>query len=157
MARFGRALRQRNVEIGLGDETDSLEALQLIDIGDADDVYYALRTALKIDRRHWGTFDLLFDRMWRRGDRELDHDPFPGSDAISERPAFELRRSGPAPPDSVDATPEGDTAAGYSPEARLRTKTFDECTPQDLAAMQHLLDRLARRLATPTSHHSRTK
>ncbi len=154
MARFGRALRARGVEVSIGDETDALGALQLIDIGDTDDVYYALRTVLKIDRRHWNAFNLLFDRMWRRAQDEPGREPFPVASREAERPAFEIRRADPSPAEdteSTDTVEQSDKTEGYSPEARLRSKTFDECTPQDLADMQRLLDRLARRLASRAS------
>jgi uncharacterized protein len=45
----------------------------------------------------------------------------------------------------------GADAPGYSPEALLRRKPFDECTPGDLAAMERLLARAALRLATRRS------
>jgi hypothetical protein len=47
-------------------------------------------------------------------------------------------------------TPSGDTPA-WSPEALLRRKSFEECTPADLAAMERILDRMATRLATRRS------
>jgi len=152
VARFARSLRARSIDVTLKDETDGLEALALIDIGDAKEVYYALRTALKIEHRHWSIFNLLFDRMWRRGAADPGADAFPGSDNKADRAAFEIRRAETAPAKAPDADPARHrTTAGYSPEAQLRRKTFDECTSEDLAAMQRLLDRLARRLATRPS------
>ena len=52
-------------------------------------------------------------------------------------------------PDEREA-PEGDTP-GYSPEAVLRRKPFEEFSDADLAAMERLLARLALRLATRRS------
>ncbi|HYL06187.1 MAG TPA: VWA domain-containing protein [Thermoanaerobaculia bacterium] len=40
---------------------------------------------------------------------------------------------------------------GYSPEALLRRKSFEECSAADLEAMERLMDLLARRLATRPS------
>lgn len=148
MARFAAALRVRGVDIGLQDQADALEALTLVDIGDPDEVLLALGSALKVPRRHRDVFHLLFERMWRRGETELP-DTMPAPSQEHARPAFEIRRAATgAAPDEGDGEPRRRTSAGYSPEALLRRKTFDECTPADLAAMQRLLDRLARKLAT---------
>jgi uncharacterized protein with von Willebrand factor type A (vWA) domain len=55
-------------------------------------------------------------------------------------------REAPAGP----AGPAGD-GPGYSPEAALRRKSFEECSVADLEAMERLLARLALRLATRPS------
>ncbi len=151
MGRFGRALRRHRVEINVGDEADALVALQHVDIGDPDDVYHALRATLKVRRQHETAFDLLFDRMWRRALQPVDEGAFPASGRRTEQPAFEVRRSGPVPGAGTAGVERDDHSTGYSPEARLRKKTFDECTPEDLADMQRLLDRLAERLAIRAS------
>ena len=50
-------------------------------------------------------------------------------------------------------SPSDNTAGlpGYSPDSVLRRKPFDECSADDLAAMERLLARLARQLATRRS------
>jgi uncharacterized protein len=48
------------------------------------------------------------------------------------------------------AAPEGEEP-GWSPEAALRRKSFEECTAADRRAMERLMARLARRLATRRS------
>jgi uncharacterized protein with von Willebrand factor type A (vWA) domain len=45
----------------------------------------------------------------------------------------------------------GGEEPGYSPEAVLRRKSFEECSPADREAMERLLSRLALRLATRPS------
>ena len=150
-ARFVRRLRDQGIELGPGDQADALAALQLIDVGDVDEVFWALRAALKVDRRHWPVFTLLFDRMWRRGDSDDSPlgGPLPAPDP--ENAAFEIRRTGTAEGSGPPHRTEHDHSGGYSPEAVLRDKSFDECTDDDLAAMQRLLADLARRLATRLS------
>jgi uncharacterized protein with von Willebrand factor type A (vWA) domain len=57
------------------------------------------------------------------------------------------------------AHPEGDRP-GYSPDVLLRRKPFDECSAADLAAMEHVLERMVRKLATRRSRRlvpSRTR
>ncbi|MCH7826200.1 MAG: VWA domain-containing protein [Acidobacteria bacterium] len=149
VARFARRLRDRGMDLSSGDQADAVRALQLVDIGDVDEVFLALRTALKIDRRHWKIFSLMFDSMWRRPESAAtSFGPRP-DDREAGQAAFGIRRAAPAPVGDGDTKwIDRDNAAGYSPDAQLRHKTFDECTTDDLAAMQRLLERLARRLAT---------
>ena len=152
VARFARRLRAGGIDLSAGDQADAVRALELVDIGDIDEVFLALRMALKIDRQHWTLFSLMFDRMWRHPDSAATSiEPRP-DEGEAGRSGFEIRRAEPAPvgeggPERIDL----DNAAGYSPDAQLRHKTFDECTTDDLAAMQRLLERLARRLATRRS------
>ena len=163
LARFARALRGRGVALTLSDEADALEALTLIDLGDRSEVRRALRTALKIRPRDAAAFDELFALLW--GARE----PLEAANPALRAPRLE----NPAPPrpprkaarpprgaSRLPGSPEtnpGDSAApggeepGYSPEAVLRRKSFEECSPADLAAMERLLARLALRLATRPS------
>jgi len=167
LARFGRALRERGVGVGLSDEADGLEALSLVDLGDRDEVRRALRAALKIPPRDAPVFEELFARWWsKRPPREAAETPRP------EQPRFEdparpprpgpQRRPGPrlAGPESRPAparaaaaeneVPAGEEP-GYSPDALLRRKSFEECSPADLEAMERLMARLALRLATRPS------
>ena len=152
LARFASALRGHGVAVSLSDEADGLAALTLIDLGDRDEVRRALRTALKIRPRDLAAFEELFAALWSV--REETRSPNPPLQAprlqnpARPRPAGRLparRESEPV------ATPEGGEEPGYSPEAVLRRKSFEEYSPADLAAMERLLSRLALRLATRPS------
>ena len=153
LARFAGALRERKVPVSLSDETDALAALTLVDISDREEVRRALRIALKIRRRDEEAFDSLFDLLWR--DRPSAAPVDPAARRSPER-ANAARGIGAAPgalpPAAQFETPriEGEEP-GYSPEALLRAKPFEECSPADLAAMERLLARLALRLATRRS------
>jgi len=167
LARFGRALRERGVGVGLSDEADGLEALSLVDLGDRDEVRRTLRAAMKIRPRDVAAFEELFARWWsKRPPREAAATPRPEQPRFEDptrppRPGPQLR-PGPrlAGPES-QAAPERAAAAdtevpageepGYSPEALLRRKSFEECSPADLEAMERLMARLALRLATRPS------
>ena len=150
VARFGRALRQREVLVSAADEADAVTALTLVDLSDRAEVRLALRAVLKIRPRDAGAFDELFDRFWESA-------PAAAESARAARPAApppaRLRRKGAAPggePGSADL--ERDVAQGelpgYSPEALLRKKPFEQCTESDLRAMERLLARETYRLAT---------
>jgi uncharacterized protein with von Willebrand factor type A (vWA) domain len=155
LAVFAQALRERGIAIALSDEADALAALTLVDLADRAEVRRTLRVALKVRRRDAAAFDELFARLWSSEggeaaiaaaarDRRVPH----------ERPARKVARPAGAGEEALGGlereVPSGDVPA-YSPEALLRRKSFEECTPDDLAAMERLLAGLASRLATRQS------
>ncbi len=155
LAGFARALRQRGVALTLSDEADGLAALTLVDLGDRDEVRLALRTAFKIRPRDMGVFEELFARLWSA---QVEA-PTPDLSKVPRAAPAGPARPGPrraSVPDSssVASVPsvfvEGEEP-GYSPEAALRRKAFEECSAADLQAMEKLLSRLALRLATRPS------
>jgi len=153
LAGFARALREHGVAVNMSDEADGLAALTLIDLGDRAEVRRALRTALKIRPRDLAVFEELFDRLWtaRTGSARLLAQK--RSVPVSARPRPQSGGPRPRPdrdPALETAMPEGEEP-GYSPEAVLRRKPFDELSPADLLAMERLLARLALRLATRQS------
>jgi uncharacterized protein len=166
LARFARALRRRGVGVSLSDEADGLAALTLVDVGDRDEVGRALRAALKIRPHDEAVFAELFARLWSareaggalEAEREREPARPPGAPPLT-RPSAR-----PASPGLIGALPDGppdDATAdpalpareepGYSPEAVLRRKSFAEFSTADLQAMESLVRRLARRLATRPS------
>jgi uncharacterized protein with von Willebrand factor type A (vWA) domain len=153
LAAFAGALREHSVSVALSDEADALEALTLVDIADRAEVKRALKVALRIRRRDAGTFDELFERFWSAStgekaiaaaarDRRVPH-------ASPRRQAGGLGGRG-ADADSGREAAAGDVPA-YSREALLRKRSFEDCTPDDLAAMERLILRLAQKLATRPS------
>jgi uncharacterized protein with von Willebrand factor type A (vWA) domain len=156
LARFARALRARGVEVGLGDEVDAARALGAIDLLDREDVQRALRIALKVRRRDWERFDEVFRALWTI--------PEPGARERRRRrpPAERLTRPGGVVPfaravaedDAGRTAPAGEPRGdhpGYSPEALLRKKPFDECSAADVEQLERVLERTRRRLATRPS------
>ncbi|HEX6899041.1 MAG TPA: VWA domain-containing protein [Thermoanaerobaculia bacterium] len=153
LASFAGALRERGVAVTLSDQADGLAALTLVDLGDRDEVRLALRTALKIRPRDSAVFEELFALLWKargalqapeqrvsRGAPDIPR-ARPGSPRPGGRPGFS---------ETSSTIPEGEEP-GYSPEAALRRKSFEECSPDDLQAMEKILSRLALRLATRPS------
>ena len=152
LARLARALRAHGVGATLRDELDAADALPLVDLADRDEVRRALRIALKVRRGDFETFDRLFAAVWEGGAEETavavprrDPPPAPRGRALHWDP--DARRMG------TEGGSSGDGEnPGYSPEARLRRKPFEEAwTGRDLVTMERLLARLARRLATRRS------
>ena len=66
---FAGRLRDRGVDISMSDEIDGAAVLLLVDRCDRGEVRDALRTALKIRRSDWDTFDELFQGFWTAEDR----------------------------------------------------------------------------------------
>jgi len=148
LARFAGALRAREVRVGLGDEVDAATALTLVDLLDRDEVHRALRIAFKVPREAWDLFDRLFEEYW-------DGNAAPRREAV--RQALPRDHRGPAQwrwdGERVRlVVPEraGDRAGdvpGYSPEPLLRRKSFERCSPEEIAELERLLARLEVRLA----------
>lgn len=151
LARFAGALRQRGVGVSLSDEADGLLALTLIDLGDRDEVRRALRAALKIRQRDAAVFEELFDVLWRvRYESSNPPVPPPGLPVQTRPKSGKLPGRQAAESEEETAAALGDEV-GYSPEAVLRRKSFEEYSSADLAAMERLLTRLILRLATRPS------
>ena len=152
LARFAGALRDCGVRVGLGDEIDAAAALTLVDLLDRAEVQRALRIAFKVQRDAWATFDRLFEQYWggsSKPERRVPRQTLPRDHRGPLQWQWDgqrVRLAAPAEPEQ----PEGDLP-GYSPEAVLRRKPFDQFSPSELAAMEKLLARLALRLATRRS------
>ena len=153
LARLAGRLRERDVDVCVSDEIDGAVALRLVDLGDRDEVRYALRAALRIRRSDWETFDELLQGFWAA------EDPPAGPAATPPEPPSRPRadRIRPTPrPGWLQAierlsgergreAPGGDRP-GYSADVLLRRKPFDDWNADDLPAMVRLLARATRRL-----------
>jgi hypothetical protein len=157
LARLGGALRARGIATTLRDELDAAEALTFVDLSDKEEVRRAMRIALKIPRSGFETFTEVFGIFW---EGEPDIAPAPPPRRRLDAPALPRGRPLHWDPDAgrmsdaADApSPDGERP-GYSPVALLRRKPFDQTgwSGAELAAMERLLARLARRVAT---HRSR--
>jgi len=151
LAKFAGALRSSGVRVGLGDEIDAAAALLLVDLFDRAEVHRVLRIVFKLPRDAWETFDELFAEYWD-GRRAPDHPALRRPRRDRRGPAqwrWDGERVRLAAPDEPQ-DPQGEQP-GYSPEAVLRRKPFDQFSESELAAMERLLARLARKLATRRS------
>jgi len=166
LARFCGALREAGLAVTLGDEIDAADSLAHIDIGDRAEVRLALRTSLKVEPRAWPLFDHLFDDFWRpnggqrngrggrgrpRRKRQQAPRTWPGQgNPLAELARTIAERGRVGPVEDTDPGPDGGRP-GYSPRVLLRRKSFEQCTPDELAAMERLLAQVARKLATRPS------
>jgi hypothetical protein len=112
--------------------------------------------ALKVRPPDFALFAELFERWWRRepeDERPRPRRPHPEVTAPARPPgaprALPFAIAAPEAPPSARGA--GDREPGWSREAALRRKPFDALGGDELAAMERLLARLARRLATRPS------
>src|SRR5438270_5370932 len=61
---FARLLRRAGMTVGTGQILDLTRALEIIDIGNRDDVYHTARVILVGRREDLIVFDTLFDVFW---------------------------------------------------------------------------------------------
>src|SRR5262245_4376340 len=140
------------------DEADALAALDLVDLGDRDEVRRALAASLKIRPSDRATFEELFASWWRATPALAPHaDHGPVGKVVARKGAGPRAVVAPSADDNDGAATQRHAGElrqdrpGYSPEAMLRRKPFDACTPEELLAMERLLGKLAMRLATRQS------
>jgi uncharacterized protein with von Willebrand factor type A (vWA) domain len=154
LARLARALRAHGVGVTLRDDRDAAEALAVLGLAadrtEPDRVLTrdVLRIALKIARADLETFDRLLPVFWGARERSAPAGPTKPRDVpVSGR----LLHWDPETARMGGATGEGEQP-GYSPDALLRRKPFDAgWSARDQVAMERLLVRLARRVATRRS------
>jgi uncharacterized protein with von Willebrand factor type A (vWA) domain len=156
LARLGGALRGYGVPTSVRDEIDAATVLPLVDDRDRAELRDALRIALKIPRPAWPLYERVLGEVWygeapaTRERPQRAPEALPRGQSLAWNPDTRSMGSDEAPP---GAAPDGDQPA-FSPAALLRRKSFDQraWSPQEMAAMERALARLARRLA---AHRSR--
>ena len=154
LARFAGRLRERGVGVCLSDEIDGAAALLLVDLADRDEVRYALRTALKVRRSDWDTFDELLRGFWAAEDTPARPPEQPArarSDRRGPLTRLHWMQALGLPASEREREVATGDLPGYSADRLLRRKPFDDWCADDLAAMERLLARVARRLASRPS------
>jgi uncharacterized protein len=148
VAALAAALRREGVGVGTGQVVTCRRAVALLG-GRRRDRYWAARTTLVSDPRDLAVFDRVF--------RELSHAPAddpelpaPSDQEAPVEDAASDRRGG-------GGTPDGGLPAGRiaSERERLRRRRFDRATPDELAAIAQLLQRLE--VAVPHRVSRRTR
>lgn len=163
---FGRELRREGMIADLAAVLDYTRALELIDIGDREEVR-AAGAALFVRRRdEIEPYDRAFARFWHRKARLTPqtalpgYEPPPDMDAKGTEQPSSTRAGDPlapdAMPDSGDAE-EGPEALGVAPDSwsaseSLRHKTFERMTPWEMREAERAID-----LMRPTLPVRRTR
>ena len=153
LARFAGALRDHGVDAGIGDEVDATTALTWIDLFDRDEVRRALLVAFRIRPRDKAVFDSVFDRFWSvspAGARPMP--PVRGRVGAGSTRGGQTAGGAQVPAGRHhDGRTPDQGHPGYTPDAVLRRKPFEECSDRDLAEMERLLSRLRLRWAARRS------
>ena len=145
MVVFGRLLRRLGMEVHVGRLVDLVDALQHVEIGARDEVFYACRTLLVHRHEDLAGFERAFDAFWRQAPTGsamtvADHRPAPDGTGNSGPPealapiiAEEDREGGP-PPSGAQRT--------WSDTGVLADKDVAEFTSEEMAQARHALDHL---------------
>jgi uncharacterized protein with von Willebrand factor type A (vWA) domain len=159
--RFCRLLRARGLAITPSESRDAVRALEVIDLGDRDEVRRALRTVLATRPEEFPIFDATFDAFWG-GLMEVPGAPAVG--AASTAPP-ELNAHFPRAKDAAlefsgwtevgDGEGEPVGLPGVSDLEATMGKDFSSFGMADLAEVERLAQQIARRLATRRSRRLR--
>ena len=166
---FGRALRRAGLAVDLGAAIDFARSLEIVDIGDREQVRAAGQAVFVRRKDELEPYHLTFDRYWRGrldlGSQALLEDsweelvpaeaeagaepPMAGDERVEEG---EDQSGLPMPGEHDEAGEEGDPEAlsiapdAYSRLEALRHREFDRMTPAELREAERLVDLLEPRL-----------
>jgi uncharacterized protein len=165
---FGRALRERGIEVGPGRVETAVRALGCVEARDLDETYWAMRCSLLSRAEDAEAFDDAFASFWRgaqvAGMRLEEEQTVPSP--FSGRPQAEGAGSESGGPEGETVTREDlgaseseadgePVGARFSPAERLRQLDFSDWGPAELAQARPLIARLARTLPCRPSRRLR--
>ena len=131
---FGRILRGAGLRAGTDRLVEFARALEELDAGRRDDVYWAGRVTLVSRPEEIETYDRAFELFWDRGGKVR---PRPKS----RLPIPQPEKSVMPPKKTVERNERGEEAVRlrYSPVEVLRTKDFALYSPEEFAELYRLL------------------
>jgi uncharacterized protein with von Willebrand factor type A (vWA) domain len=147
--RFARELRHAGLGVTTAQVVRFVEALRHIDIGDRETFRDVARCTLVSHRLELPAFERVFAELWTSAAAALSAAAIaaPEDGRSSARAAAQVgivpHRST-RPEDAPDAEPRRvvDRAATYSAEEMLRQKRFEELSPEELAAVKEMMQRV---------------
>jgi uncharacterized protein len=144
---FGRVLRGLGLDINPGRMMDLVSALDLIEIGNKSDFFYAARTLLVHERDDLALFDEAFERFWRKPANSWEVE-WQGLTARKRRPgpivthpplkeaAPETSKTGSTPSEEI---PVIEVTRTYSDRELLRHKNFAEMSIEEAEAVKRMM------------------
>ena len=148
---FCRALRERGVLATPAESIDAMRTLGMVDLGDRDDLYFALRALLPTRCEDLAIFDELFEEWWPVGGTATTGPKNPQRNPVVIPPTEEPRNARGAEFlarwASANAD-ENDTLSIATPSAHdaVATTDFSAYTGNELGAIEQAAARIARRL-----------
>ncbi|MDQ3709820.1 MAG: VWA domain-containing protein [Actinomycetota bacterium] len=149
---FAQALRAAGLTVGSGNVHTYCQAAAHLDIGDANDLYWAGRACLVSRSEDISTYDREFQRYFSRGRSRtaisvsgavprLSPTLLAGADALRQL--------------ATGTAHQASTGLRASDAQILRSKRFADCTPEELAAVFAVMERL--RLSPPLRRSRRSR
>src|SRR5437773_341061 len=164
MIRFSALLRREGLPVTLSQTTDGARALEVLDVGDRDELRHGLRTVFIGRPEEVPAFDRCFDTFWRQPSeaeaglpglvqptREGEDDAAPSA-STQKREALALETWG------TEEESESDEPLGVpavSDQEALTGRDFSTFTPDQLDEVYRLTVQTARRLARRLSRRRR--
>jgi len=149
MIRFSALLRREGLPVTLSQTTDGVRALEVLDVGDRDELRHGLRTVFIGRPEEVPAFDRCFDTFWRQpSEAEAG---LPGL-VQPTREALALETWG------TEEESESDEPLGVpavSDQEALTGRDFSTFTPDQLDEVYRLTVQIARRLARRLSRRRR--
>jgi uncharacterized protein with von Willebrand factor type A (vWA) domain len=143
---FGRTLRRLGLPVSPGQTMSFVRALELVDVGDRDQVYHAARSFLVTRRSDLRLFDAAFERFF-----SLHRGPSGTAPGPRRRPPPERRRERPFDVVTYMAYKArrfdreievADKAGTWSRLEVLQSKDFSEMTREELRAVKRLIEEM---------------
>lgn len=142
---FTRALRRAGIPVGLDQTLELLRALEWVNLGSREQVFYTCRSLLVRRQEHLRLFAILFAHFWRAHNPALPprqqmpraprHRPQAQPFTIVTYMAYKARLAD----EAIDVA---DKAGTYSPGELLQRKEFSALTPEELARVRRLIQQL---------------
>jgi uncharacterized protein len=152
LVEFARALRAAELPLGTGDELTYCAAVASLDPTDLVDLYWAGRTTLVTRREHIAVYDRVFRAFFLAIEG-------PARDLLTLKPRVEGQSQAelivPATDPAVEPGEQPLLGLMASDAEALRHRSFAACTPEELAALRRIMDRI--RLTPPRRRTRRTR
>ena len=150
---FGRLLRRLGIDVHTGRLVDVAEALQHVDLGSRDEVYYTCRALLVYRHEDLPIFDRAFEAFWmgrgvpvgtamtevgRREHQLARNDATKDAGSTTQDPAYDRVNSN----GGVESIDDEIAMPTWSDTAALADKDFAEFTPDEVAIARSALEQL---------------
>jgi uncharacterized protein with von Willebrand factor type A (vWA) domain len=140
---FVNLLRRAGIAVSTEQSLDFVQALNLVDLSQREQVYYAARTLLVSRHEHLRLFDSLFNRFWNKtaiANHQRQTMPHaPRHDRRHHRPLLISYMASKAKEEDPEID-VSDKSSTFSHAELLQTKDFSQLNPEELQAVKRLIE-----------------